>query len=95
MECLSDTYNIYLTDDNTLLFYDTLQKGERDKVNIEVKNAPNILIELAGLMAEKTQNEIYKIVCEWQEKNGTIPDIVKAMLHHMLWGVELQGSDTK
>lgn len=88
MKCISDTYNIYLTENNTLLFYDTMKNGELDKVNVEIKNAPKILIELAELMAEKTQDEIYKIVCEWQEKSGTMPDIVKVMLYHMLWGME-------
>lgn len=88
MKQISDTYNIYLTEDNTLLFYDTLPNGELDKVNVEIINAPKILVELAEVMAEKTQDEIYKIVCEWQEKNGTMSDIVKAILYHMLWGIK-------
>lgn len=93
MKCISDTYNIYLTEDNTLLFYDTMKNGELDKVNVEIKNAPQILIELAELMAQKTQDEILNIVYDWEEKSGTVPDIVKAMLNQMLWGVKLERSD--
>lgn len=93
MKCISDTYNIYLTEDNTLLFYDTMKNGELDKPNLVIKEAWAPLIILAGAMAEKPQDEILDTVCKWQEKNGTIPDIVKAMLYCMLWREEVLANE--
>lgn len=95
MKCISDTYNIYLTDDNTLLFYDTFKNGELDKPNVVIKGAWEPFILLAEKMSEKTQQEIFDIACEWTEKNGSVPDVVKAMLYHMIFDIELEGGDEK
>lgn len=93
MKCISDKYNIYLTDDNTLLFYDTLEGGGLDNPRVEIENAADVLIDIAEIMVEKTQDEIFEIVCEWYEKNEALPDVLKTMLYHMIWHVEIKESE--
>lgn len=80
MECISSKYNIYLTENNTLLFYDTLPNGELDKAKITIKNINEEILELVTVLSKNTSDENKKIVTRCEEIMKCISDFDTSLM---------------
>ncbi len=85
MKCISDIYNIYLTEDKTLLFYNTLRNGELNKPVIEVKDISgnSELLELVETLAKYPQDEILERYESYLNIGGTVSKCVSEIIKFM------------
>ncbi|MCI9616997.1 MAG: hypothetical protein HFG31_03220 [Eubacterium sp.] len=87
MKCISDKYNIYLTDDNTLLFYDTMKNGELDKpvLSVEITEGNKIILEMVEDLAQYSPEENYRYLSDWRDERvkTNLPGVIMTIIERM------------
>ena len=87
MKCISNTYNIYLTDHNTLLFYDTMKNGELDKpvLSVEITEGNKIILEMVEDLAQYSPEENYRHLSDWRSERvkTNLPGVIMAIIEIM------------
>lgn len=84
MKEISKSKYIYLNDSGTLLFYGNERNKELDKPNLEIRRAGEPFVELTKELLNLTPRELERKCIDWIKTNGSIPDVVQAIIYNII-----------
>lgn len=83
MKEISKSKYIYLNDNGTLLFYGNEKNKDLDKPNLEIRGADEPFVELTKELLSLTPGELERKCINWIKENGSIPEVVQAIIYNI------------